>query len=44
LNCGILKENIVCSELCTFEEEELFFSYRRDKGKTGRMTGMISIL
>ena len=44
LNCGILEENIVCSDLCTFEEEELFFSYRRDKGKTGRMAGMISIL
>jgi YfiH family protein len=34
---GIQQENIDDSELCTACNEKLFFSHRRDKGKTGRM-------
>lgn len=28
---------------CTFQEEQLFFSHRRDRGTTGAMAGMIGI-
>ncbi|WP_455661891.1 peptidoglycan editing factor PgeF [Pradoshia sp.] len=38
---GILNENIITSEFCTSCDESLFFSHRRDKGKTGRMMGFI---
>ena len=34
---GIQIENIDDSQLCTACNEKLFFSHRRDKGKTGRM-------
>lgn len=34
---------IEVSPLCTFCEETLFFSHRRDKGVTGRMAGAIGI-
>ncbi len=33
---GVKRENIACLDLCTCCCEDLFFSYRRDKGKTGR--------
>ena len=38
---GILNKNIITSGLCTSCDESLFFSHRRDKGKTGRMMGFI---
>jgi YfiH family protein len=38
---NILPQNIWSMNRCTFEED--FFSYRRDKGKTGRMWGLISL-
>ncbi|MGE0567149.1 MAG: peptidoglycan editing factor PgeF [Bacteroidia bacterium] len=38
---GILKENIWSLNRCTFEKD--FFSYRRDKGVTGRMWGLIGL-
>ncbi len=41
---GIRTENIETSNLCTFGEKELFFSHRRDKGKTGRMFGVIGFV
>lgn len=34
LECGILKENIITNNLCTYNGE--FHSYRRDKEKSGR--------
>lgn len=34
---GVPKEQISVSSLCTSCEKEIFFSHRRDKGKTGRM-------
>jgi len=40
-NCGVI--HIEKSPFCTVCEEELFFSYRRDGGKTGRMMAAICI-
>ncbi|WP_026559436.1 peptidoglycan editing factor PgeF [Bacillus sp. J37] len=42
-NAGILKKNVLVSDLCTSCEKELFFSHRRDNGKTGRMLSFIGI-
>jgi hypothetical protein len=36
LNSGILEENIELSSYCTYKDEELFFSYRRQGGNSGR--------
>jgi hypothetical protein len=41
---GVRSENIIQSGLCTCCNSELFFSYRRDQGKTGRMASMIKLL
>jgi YfiH family protein len=41
IKAGIPENNIEVSELCTFCEENLFFSHRRDKGYTGRMIAVI---
>ena len=38
---GIAPEHITVSGLCTFNQTELFFSHRRDKGKTGAMAAVI---
>ncbi|MBU9714842.1 peptidoglycan editing factor PgeF [Evansella tamaricis] len=38
---GIQQENIVQSKYCTSCETSLFFSHRRDKGKTGRLMSFI---
>jgi YfiH family protein len=37
---GILSEHITGGQHCTYQEEDLFFSYRREK-ETGRMAHMI---
>ena len=39
LDLDLKEYNIWSLNRCTFEED--FFSYRRDKGKTGRMWGVI---
>lgn len=39
-SAGITEKNTWVMNRCTFEPD--FFSYRRDKGKTGRMMGLIS--
>jgi len=36
-------EEVHESGLCTFENDDLFFSHRRSGGKTGRMLGLIGI-
>ncbi|WP_246206599.1 peptidoglycan editing factor PgeF [Virgibacillus ihumii] len=41
LQQGILRHNIDITNYCTFTDEHLFFSHRRDRGKTGRMLGYI---
>lgn len=43
LGSGITTRNITDSGLCTYKEEELFFSHRRDKGKTGAMAAVIML-
>ncbi|HLS08713.1 peptidoglycan editing factor PgeF [Lentibacillus sp.] len=41
LQQGVLRHNIDITNYCTFRDEDLFFSHRRDQGKTGRMLGYI---
>lgn len=41
LKAGLRPENIKRSSYCTYEEQHLFFSHRRDSGQTGRMMGFI---
>jgi polyphenol oxidase len=37
LGQGVKAKNIHVCDMCTYENQGLFFSHRRDKGKTGRM-------
>ncbi len=41
---GIKDENISTNNICTSCNSQLFYSYRRDKGLTGRMAGLISLV
>ncbi len=41
LNAGVPQENIIISDQCTSCENDIFFSHRKDKGKTGRMMSYI---
>jgi YfiH family protein len=43
LSKGVKEENIEVSPYCTFKDEELFHSHRRENGKTGRMFGVIGM-
>lgn len=43
LAAGVLKKNIESSPLCTNCHPESLFSYRAQKGKTGRMMGVVGI-
>lgn len=43
LAAGVAKKNIEASSLCTNCHPELLFSYRAEKGKTGRMMGVAGI-
>lgn len=40
---GVDPKNIFVDDHCTYENEELFFSHRRDKGSTGRMSALIML-
>jgi len=40
---GVRKKSIETSPLCTNCHPELLFSYRAEKGKTGRMVGVVGI-
>ncbi len=41
VKAGVLRKNIVVSDLCTYKDSNFFYSYRRDNGKTGRMASII---
>lgn len=41
LNSGILRNNITLSTYCSSCDDHLFYSHRRDNGKTGRMMSFI---
>lgn len=41
---GILPNNITISGLCTSCNTDLFFSYRKENGKTGRMAALIKLV
>jgi hypothetical protein len=43
LAAGVPKKNIEASSLCTNCHTDLLFSYRGEKGKTGRMLGVVGI-
>jgi len=43
VNCGVKAENITVCDLCTACNPQLFYSYRRDKGRTGRMGALLGI-
>ena len=43
LDAGVLAKNISTSELCTACRTDLLFSYRAEKGKTGRMMAVVGI-
>ena len=43
LAAGVAKKNIEASPLCTNCHPELLFSYRAEKGKTGRMMGVAGV-
>jgi purine-nucleoside/S-methyl-5'-thioadenosine phosphorylase / adenosine deaminase len=43
LAAGVLKKNIESSAFCTNCHPELLFSYRAEKGKTGRLMGVAGI-
>lgn len=40
-DAGLPEENVAITNYCTFDDERLFFSHRRDRGKTGRMLAFI---
>jgi hypothetical protein len=43
IKAGLQEKNIFISEVCTADHPEIFFSYRRDKGNTGRMAAIFML-
>ena len=43
LDAGLRVKNIVASGLCTACRTDLFFSYRREQGHTGRLMGVVGV-
>lgn len=43
INIGVPAENIEVCGYCTYEDDKLFHSYRRDGAKSGRMLGVIGM-
>jgi len=41
LQSGVDEDHIDVTDFCTYRDSEIFFSHRRDHGKTGRMLGFI---
>lgn len=44
LEAGLSENNINVANLCTHCQERYFYSYRRDKGSTGRMCAIMSLI
>lgn len=44
LNAGVIIENITLSRLCTKCNPDLFFSHRRDHGRTGSLAAIIQLI
>jgi len=40
---GLQEKNIFINDICTADHPEIFFSYRRDKGNTGRMAAIFML-
>jgi YfiH family protein len=43
ISAGVPEAGIQCSDMCVSCHRELFFSYRRDSGETGRQMGFIML-
>lgn len=43
LDAGIQPKNISLMHACTYHNPDMFFSYRRDRGETGSMSGFITL-
>ena len=43
LRVGLIEENISCAGLCTACNTDLFYSYRKENGKTGRHAAIIAL-
>jgi polyphenol oxidase len=43
MDAGLLTQNIEISPYCTFINNDMFFSHRKEKGKTGRMMAVIGM-
>lgn len=43
LEAGLLDKHIMVAEICTYCNPELLYSYRYNKGKTGRLAGIIML-
>jgi len=41
LQSGVLRTNIEVTNYCTYRHRGLFYSHRREQGRTGRMIGFI---
>lgn len=42
-DAGLSNQRITSMGLCTFEREDIFYSFRRDKGQTGAMIGFLKL-
>ena len=43
LRAGLKEEHIECTRICTYTHADIFFSYRREKGKTGRHMAVMAL-
>jgi YfiH family protein len=44
IEMGVPKNNITCASICTCCNNDIFFSYRAEKGHTGRMAAVLMIV
>lgn len=43
INCGVKEKNIFDPKICTFSDNENFFSFRKEADKSGRMISVIML-